>query len=161
MLKELAKILEDAIKAELLQQGHKASGELIDSVKVSSSEFEIIGESLFYGQYVERGRPAKIKRVPIDAILKWMDDKKFSFASDAEKRGVAFAIQYTIYNEGIPTKNSFKYSKNGRRKEYLTTVLNAKKETIRDYINKFIGDTFEVILKDYSKEVGTTTLTVY
>ena len=161
MLKQLATLLQTEIRDELIQQGHKATGNLIDSVKVHATDFQIIGESIFYGEYVERGRKAKEKRVPIDALIQWIEDKNFSVANDAEKKSIAFAIQAKIYKEGIPTKNSMKYSKNGRRQKYLSTVLDNNKDKIRTYINNYVSDKIDIILTNYSKTVGVTEITVF
>jgi hypothetical protein len=67
ILNTLAAFLSEQLKTELISQQHSATGQLVDSVNVyvegGGNLVEIKGESLFYGAYVNRGRPAGIKKV--------------------------------------------------------------------------------------------------
>jgi len=67
---ELATLLQTELKAELLQQGHSATGNLINSVEVKyfAGEFKIVCTSEPYGQYVERGRKKKAKLIPLEFL---------------------------------------------------------------------------------------------
>lgn len=103
-LEGLTKVLKRDTQQTLERAGKRASGELIDTIEVVLLQlFDrfIIQEShLFYGDFVISGRKKGGKKVPIDALEKFIKDKGFSIA--AEKiRGVAFAIQTNIFKFGI------------------------------------------------------------
>ena len=93
------------LQNELVKQGHIASSELKDSIDVAVTQafniFTITGRYLNYGRYVDTGRKAGIKRVPIDALIRWMRIKNIQLNGKREK-SVAFAIQTAIFKKGIP-----------------------------------------------------------
>ena len=131
-LQFIADYLQDEMIRQLLEQGHSATGKLVQSVKNQVREttkgWQIIGRSLFYGVYVDRGRPAGIKKVPISALINWIVAKRFE--SDKKKiRSMAFAVQYNIWKNGIkdPKKlgwitNTLKENE-GRIKQDIETIF--------------------------------------
>ena len=113
--KRVFKIIGAYIKAlivELALQGHNATGTLINSITtnvLSAPNASILfGEFVYYGRFVDLGKTGA-RRVPIDALIKWIKQK--GFESVAKKiRGMAFAIQKTIFEKGISTPQSWKGS---------------------------------------------------
>jgi hypothetical protein len=62
----------------------------------------IEGKSLLYGRYVDSGRRAGIKRVPIDALIGWIRVKGIPL-NGRKERDLAYAIQLKIWKNGIPS----------------------------------------------------------
>lgn len=55
----------------------------------------------FYGEYLDRGRPIGIKKVPINALLAWIKAKRIAPRPGQTELGLAFAIQTGIFKRGI------------------------------------------------------------
>ncbi|MFQ8806207.1 MAG: hypothetical protein ACLR8Y_15435 [Alistipes indistinctus] len=76
ILDQLAEHLKKALQTDLSVQMRVASGTLINSieavVKETMSGFEIVGSAVYYAKYVENGRRAGAKGVPIEALIEWI-----------------------------------------------------------------------------------------
>lgn len=111
-LNEVAELITEALKTELIKQGHRATGKLINSIKaivintVSSSE--VLVSYLDYGQSVNKGQPPGT-RVPLQDLVRWVKVKGIATKWD-EIQPAARAIQRAIYRYGTPTP--------GRRANY-------------------------------------------
>lgn len=124
-LENLADYMRQAFVQELIDRGHQASGKLIRSVEVKVDNFvkglAITGYAEFYGKFVESGRRPGVKRVPLDALIEWLKQKNFS--EDANRiRGIAFAIQATIFRDGIKQSPWIEETVNKNERE-ITNIL--------------------------------------
>ena len=142
----IADYLKPLLVAELETQGHQATGDLIESIdhtiRKEVGAIILEGKFLDYGSYVERGRRAKAKRVPLDALIEWIKQK--GFESDAKKvRGLAFAIQKKIFDVGISTPDSWKGE---TTKNWLSKTLNSQKQKITNDIKELITKEMMLII---------------
>jgi len=148
-LELIGRLLSEKLKAELLAQGHRASGKLIDSIKadivVSGNEAVISISYEDYGKFLNNGRRAGAKRVPIDAILRWLAVRNIGAA--IERKRIAFAIQRKIFEQGSPTRNSFAFSQNGRRKLFNEQVVADNFNTINEILERLLIEEFEIQFK--------------
>tara|TARA_R110002167_G_scaffold174781_2_gene373732 strand:+ start:2623 stop:3099 length:477 start_codon:yes stop_codon:yes gene_type:complete len=103
-LYQISTFLQEDIKQILLDKGHNATGELVESIKNTVSRgsdmFTIEGSMAKQGEFVINGRLIGAKGVPIDALVKWIQNKNFSNGISST-RGLAFAIQKSIKKKGI------------------------------------------------------------
>lgn len=136
------------------EQGHVASGKLISSLetKYIIDEKVIEVQILFedYGQYVDRGRRSETKRVPISALEEWIRIKGIA-SEDKEVRSIAFAIQRKIFKEGIPTRNSLKFSSTGKRTDWFNDVVNENEKNIEDLLTEMVEKDSDIILENVLK----------
>lgn len=108
---------------ELKAQGHKDTGTLIQSLRseVSNRLNEKVSISYFseqYGIYVDKGvKAANVKYSPY-VLLDWAARKRPSL-SQKELLGFVVATKKKHEKTGIPSPNSFSFSQNGRRKEWI------------------------------------------
>jgi hypothetical protein len=118
---------------ELLNQGHKASGNLIESVQAEFTRrmkvFEIAISYLKYGVYLEKGIKAReYKRGPsreeIEGLLNWLRYKRLVAQIDNAARSFAFAIAYAHRRDGFPTPNARNFSPNGRTTRFQSIAIN-------------------------------------
>ena len=104
ILDALAIELEGYLRENLKKYGKTVSKDLYNSIKVEIKEFtdsfQIIGKSLYYGQFVERGRKAGGKRVPLSVLLQWVKARGLA-SGNKEISKVAWAIQTSIHKRGI------------------------------------------------------------
>ena len=151
IVKEIDKVLKE-LQTELLQQGHKATGALIESAEQKTA-FEdatrLVIDIYFndYWVYVNNGVAAN--RIPytprrrgeaarggtskyIEALISWA---KIIGIPDNEAKGFAFAVARKHSMEGMPTRSSYRYSSNGRRTNFLGFVTDGIEERIAAAIN--------------------------
>ena len=117
---------------ELIKQNHRATGNLIGSLDYKLDpasgglSLEITAEG--YAQFVNRGRKAGGKKVPIVVLVEWIKQKGIE-TNNKKVLGMAFAIQKTIEKQGIPTANS---RKRGKRVEFVDdTIIRIQSEIVR------------------------------
>lgn len=145
-IRELLKVsgrgIAEDIKSELRLQGHVNTGELIKSVqsgvinKTDGADLEI--EMNDYHVFVEHG--VKAGRIPFGGrskagrggVSKYIQGLINYFISKGkskeEAKRAAFATAHKHKDEGMPTKNSYKYSKNGRRLEFINEGTKSTKQ---------------------------------
>jgi len=157
--KLVGKMIIKALQEELIGQGHEATGNLIKSFeqRVVYLPKSVVMEILMddYGIYVNEGREKKKKKVPLDALIKWIEQRAIA-NGDKEVKSMAFAIQQNIWAEGSPTAGSFKYSKNGRRKGFIEYVIDHKLDNVYDELEKELFEGYETaissIIKQYNQK---------
>ena len=140
-----------ALQMELIEQGHKATGNLVNSFEQralslpNSLVLEILMDD--YGTYVNNGRQKGGKKVPIDVLVAWIE-RKAIVSGDKKVKSLAFAIQQTIHKEGSPTKGSFRFSNNGRRKGFIDFVISEE-------LNDIYNELEEQVFKGYDAAIAT------
>ena len=157
--KKVGKLIIASLQKELLGQGHKATGNLINSFEQRVIELpnSIVIEILMdeYGIYVNEGRKTGGKKVPISVLVEWIERKAIA-SGDKDVKSLAFAIQNTIHKEGIPTKGSFKFSNNGRRKGFIDFVIDNELDDVYNELEKQVfegyDDAIATIVKDFNKK---------
>ena len=128
----LADFFKQELAAELTAQGHTDTGRLVNSINYTIlsdlSTVKIVFEYLYYGDIINNG--VKAANIPfgrstgkktslyIEALKNWAARKGFK-----NPLGAAFAIAKTHKKEGMPTRGSYKFSNNGRRKNWRGFVL--------------------------------------
>lgn len=132
--------LEEALGSELIRQGHRLTGALIQSISVKIFErFDSLGlEGIFndYGIFLDTGvSKDKIpfsgatgrggKSLYITGLINWV---RLKFKVNAKKaKGIAFAIAHTHKKKGMPAGGD-------KFKGWMTKTLNAKERRISDLI---------------------------
>ena len=138
--KELMLDLQANIRAELEAQGHKLSGKLIESVTFT---IEQQGTSYVanmymegYGLILETGVPAN--RIPfgrktgakiskyIQALIGYFQKRGFG----GESKSMAFRTARAQKREGMPTRASYRFSRNGRRTGAIRETLGSAQNRI-------------------------------
>jgi hypothetical protein len=144
-------------------KGLDKSSALYKSVQVSYDATPIfkIG-SLDYLQYLDGGRRAGARKIPVQIILKWIKKKKIrprnakgQFKSMTLNQ-LAFVIQRSIFNIGIRPRNILKKSFQEIDKLYKDNVESGIQEIIDSLfknINDEVGKTSAAILKITPKTI--------
>lgn len=133
----LGQFIINELGKELIKQNHRATGNLIASLDYAIEHrgdlFSIIVTSLPYGGFVNTGRRAGAKKVPIQVLVEWIKQKGIA-TNNKKVLGIAFAIQNKIHKEGSPTKNRVR--KFGKGVDFIDDTL----ERINGEIEKRIAD---------------------
>jgi len=162
-LESVGEFLKKELGKELEAQGHKATGSLINSIEYAVNFYKdglILAISYNdYGAVVNNG--VKASRIPygkdsnggtsqyIQGLLNWVLKVKTLTTEKNKALGIAFAIAKTHAKMGIPTLNSFKYSKNGRRLGFQDYVLAQKSDEIIELMQKNLDAPVWAALDDY------------
>ena len=129
---DIAADVKELIINEWIAQGHYMTGEfaakLTHNVRKSGNvvEIDIIdGTSRGYGKIIEYGVKSKQIRYPyararIEGLTRFVISR--GIASGALAVSIAYAIATTHKREGMPSLASVKYSKTGKRIEYVKDV---------------------------------------
>ena len=138
-IEALGQLIINELGKELIKQQHRATGDLISSLdyrlNLRSSGFTLEILMNDYGLFVNTGRKAGKKKVPIQALLEWIKQKGIE-TNNKKALGIAFAIQKTIQKEGSPTRNS---RAKGKRTEFIDDTL----DRLDNVITSMVGDLYE------------------
>jgi len=155
---KIAKLIISSLQKELIEQGHKATGNLVNSFEErvielpNSMVLEILMDD--YGVYVNNGRKSGGKKVPIDVLVKWIERKGIA-SGDKEVKNAAFAIQNKIWQEGSPTSGSFKFTNNGRRTGFIDFVIDNKLNEVYNELEQEVFEGYDAaiatIVNDFNK----------
>ena len=149
---ELISDLIEALKDEYKAQGHVLTGRLIKNIKATITQAGERMESeitlLPYARYLERG--VKARNIPfspgsgrksskyIDALIQYFLQRGVRPVEEAKR--AAFATARKHKKEGMPTRSSFKYSKNGRRKFAIRETIEGEGDRITEDFAKRYAD---------------------
>ena len=147
--------MENEFRKELIDQGHKLTGKLIQSIRSEVKEMQTAVEGLIYFEdyytYLETGVPAS--KIPYGGRSSGAKTSKYIAAlidywrlrgkSDKEARSAAFATANKHKQEGMPTKASYSFSKNNRRTGFLSHVVKTNKSLLEDLLEKHGHQAFQ------------------
>jgi hypothetical protein len=141
------------LKHEALQQGHRATGSLIDTIewKITKEESESFVATIFansYWVYVENGVTAA--KIPytvggrrrggtskyIEGLKNWAKVVKPEL-NEKQALGFAFAVARKHKKEGMPTRGSYSFSRNGRRLGFVQNI-------IENHVDKILAKVIDV-----------------
>lgn len=150
---------------ELEAQGHRATGRLIASVvarvQTTLDEIEVAMSHLDYGIIVNtglspervpysRGSGAKTSKF-IDALMGWIRLKGIAGGLDKNVRSIAFAMATVMKREGVPTKGSYRFTRNGRRTQWIDYIYQQYNVQWQDRMETiaadYVEDAFDAILE--------------
>lgn len=158
ILTELANQIIEIESNELINQGHNATGTLLNSLENKVTRtldgYEVQGYVEEYGLALEKKRQPG-KPPPISALIEWARTKGLA-STDKKLRQIAFAIQKAILLEGIPTtgrrtpngKGAFRFSKVGRRTGWINETLKQADKLINTKIDEITDAESEIILNN-------------
>jgi hypothetical protein len=140
-LRILGRLAVKELRRELILQKHVATATLHDSINYklvsTSTGLSMNVYAANYGIFVDSGRSAKTKRVPIQALIDWILVKGFT-SDDKEAKSIAFAIQEKIYQEGIPTTRGRRVA--SRRTRFIQIVKENIESEAREILRTQIQD---------------------
>ena len=172
-IENLKKVISKALMDEFTAQGHKMTGAIVKDIEYQK---EYKGKSLIltgkmypYGMIVQAGVTAdKIPYDPnrrtgagtskyIQALILYAK-QRMGARSDASAKSIAFAIARTHKKEGMPTKGSHKYSKTGKRKDWILEAMARYEKEITEAVSEVafeaVSVTFDLIITKYQKELN-------
>ena len=145
ILANLTQQLTPIIKTIMLSHGLKSNSKLINSIQLESDDKMINFLINDYFEYVSTGRKSGGKKVPIEAIIQFIKDNNLQPRPIQSKalthrksqrletiNQLAFAIQTSIYKQGIQGKNYID--------EIIQTMTDISAANIADNYTESIAD---------------------
>lgn len=168
MLELAHKISELAIQAIAMEwkaQGHNLTGKAISEIetviKMNINNMTIQGFVLDYMAINNQGVPAdRIPYTPnsgkktskyISGLIDYA--KKRMGASDKQAKSIAFAIASKHKQEGMPTKNSVKFSQTGKRTGFIEFALDKIQPQLLQLINDVVKEAITFTVMSYYKSI--------
>lgn len=149
------------LREELTEQGHVLTGRLRDSIqyRIQATPGKVVGmiEAEDYALSMEFGVPAS--RIPFSGATGRGGTSKYISGlirffilrgrSPAEAKRAAFATANAHKREGMPTRGSYQFSKNGRRTGFVSHTINSTLSEIEAMFEKEFG---AVLLLEFELE---------
>lgn len=155
----------DEIRKEIKNQGHVATGNLLNSVR---TEITDKGDTLVGRVYIADyagilNKGVKASRVPytrgsgagssryIDALIGWIRVIKPGM-SDVERKSFAFAIANKAKKEGHPTRGSYAFSQNGRRTGWAKAAIQDNSDSIKQLLD--LSEPVAALIRDMVNRIN-------
>ncbi len=163
VIREVMTDLRTKLRASQADQGHTLTGRLQEStdydIRAGRSAITAKMEMEDYGVFVEFGVPAS--RIPfsgrsgrggtsqyIQGLISFFELRGLS---GREAIGAAFATAHVHAREGMPSRESSRYSKTGERTGFIKTVLQDEVKNISEKIEKEFGIRIEFLFGENFK----------
>jgi|GEM_PF-1613614 len=152
-LGQMGEFIRSITAEEFSQQGHSLTGKSLKSIKYKVSKqsktWTIEISHAGHMSYLNTGVPADRvaytrnsgagKSAFIAALIKWVKLRGIA-KGFTKSKSIAFAIANTMKKEGIPTKGSFEFTKNGRRTGWLDQPINKQETKIEEKLEEVYCD---------------------
>lgn len=147
-IEALQNILNEALMDEWEAQGHKATGavykEIEYQIKQTTDTLTLNGFMPFYGNIIAAGVPES--RIPysgrtgrggvskyIEALQRYAQ-WKMGITDPKKSLSVAFAIATVQKRSGMPTPGSYKYSRTGKRRDWVEEAFKNNDDKITEAV---------------------------
>lgn len=149
---KIGKALVDEVRNQILLQGHNLTGALSKSVEFKT---ELVPDGIIirfllnnYGLPVNNGvipsripygkkTGAKVSKY-IQGLIRFA---KIRFrVTEKQAKGIAFAIARKHIKEGMPTQSSYKYSRTGKRTDFIEEAIIKEAPNILQFIGELEAD---------------------
>jgi hypothetical protein len=161
ILQKVAAVLDNAFKDEIKSQGHSLTGKLENSIQGQQSETQVEGSMLDYGYIVNDGTISE--KIPFSGthgkggtskyIQGLISFFKLKGLSEKEATSAAFATAKVQKKEGMSTAASSRFSKNGKRQNFIADVAAEQDPVIDKVVSQGMDDIFN---SEYNKQKSET-----
>jgi len=149
-LVEVTEKLVREAKEELVRQGHSLTGQLEDSIRYELTQLPNVTQTIVfmanYGKYVDQG--VKAANIPFQEgsgkkSSKYIDGlQRFWILKglpEDEALSAAFATAKKHKKEGMPTRDSYRFSQNGKRKGFFSDTVTDLQDEI-EQLGAIVGE---------------------
>lgn len=152
-IETISKKVVEMLRDEATQQGHKDTGTFDKSIgyKIDASTFTSVFYYAFYGEFLNNGVKKEKVNYSISVLIPWALRKGIIKSKSKKDLSPLYAIRKTHEKEGIPSKGSFKFSKNGRRIGFQDHVIKEIPKIVQPLIQNELIEPLKLIFFDILK----------
>lgn len=138
-------LIQDGLRNELVQQGHRLTGGLADSMEITYSQdadsFSGHIQARDYAVYVDAGVAPNRVRYPIRIMIEY-----FVLRGLPRKEAIsaAYATRAVHQREGIPSRASYRYSLNGHRKGFISRGVRSVLDRVQEAFETALGAAVDI-----------------
>lgn len=149
---EAMQIAQRGFRAELVGQGHRLTGRLAESIvyevgyDASGAHGEMLADN--YAVYVDAGIQPQNVRYPIQVMISYWRKRGLG---EREAVRAAWATRAKHKREGMPTRSSYAFAKNGRRSGFIKHGIAGAIEEIRTLFQDKTGEMVEVFYLEMAR----------
>ena len=162
-LQQIGRLALDAVAIAWKAQGHNLTGKAIQELE--TRVIDVRGVTIIQGYIVDymaninEGVPAS--RIPyspgsgartskyISGLIDYV--KRRMGKSDREAKSIAFAIASKHKREGMPTKNSARFSSTGKRTGFIEAALEGIEPKLAEMIELAVQESIELVIESFFK----------
>lgn len=135
LLEAIAETVIESIQKQMIIIGLKDSN-IIKSItyKINSNNYTILFSMPFYYSFIESGRNPLTKKIPVLILIKWMKRKRIAVGKETK---IAWAIQQSIYNNGI------------KARPFLQKALNDAHQEVYEIMSINLSNIIDNIIKQF------------
>lgn len=163
-IERLQLVLTELLTEEFEAQGHTMTNKLISDieykVKYDLNAITVSGMMYPYGSILNVGvKPGKVPfsgtgkkggtSLYIRALQKYAKIR-MNIGGDRESLGVAFAIAHTQRREGMPTYDSYRFSKTGKRMDWIEDAL--RKDRLVQAVTQMAFNIYRIDIDTFIKK---------
>jgi len=171
-IEKLQHVLNEALMDEFEAQGHRMTGKVVQDieyvVKQHTDMISIAGMMYPYANYLAAGTSAG--KIPFSGrtgsggtslyieALKNYARQRMGIENDKKALSVAFAIAHTQKKQGMPTQGSYRFSRTGKRTEWVGDALKNNEDKISEVISSMAFNLLtvklDVLIKKWQIELN-------
>lgn len=162
-LQQIGRLALDAVAIAWKAQGHNLTGKAIQELE--TRVIDVRGVTIIQGYIVDymaninEGVPAS--RIPyspgsgartskyISGLIDYV--KRRMGKSDREAKSIAFAIASKHKREGMPTRNSARFSSTGKRTGFIEAALEGIEPKLAEMIELAVQESIELVIESFFK----------
>lgn len=164
-LQDIMQFVADALIKEYEDQGHRLTGALADTLRIEITQLTdgVMGIIYLndYYRILDKGvRPERIPYNPgsgkkhskyIQALIEYF--RLRLSVNEETAKGIAFATANKQKQEGMPTRGSHAFSKNGKRLDFFTgTILNSQAAITRG-VDQLFGKAMSNVIDELNTRI--------
>lgn len=133
-------LIRDGLQHELVQQGHRLTGGLADSMEITYSQdsdsFRGHIQARDYAVYIDAGVAPNRVRYPIRIMIEYFILRGLP---RKEATSAAYATRAVHRREGIPSRGSYRFSLNGHRKGFISRGVRSVMDRVQEAFESALG----------------------
>lgn len=158
MLLKIGQYINKHLIQRFTDQGHHLTGVWENSLTLEVSGDTLTCKANHYSKWLDKGVPATDIKYPyaparIEALTEYAKLRGMA-GNEKQAISIAYAIATKHKAEGMPTRASSKYSKTGKRTEFVTDILNEQSAIVKDMIQRHYLSTLQTTVNNQIRKLA-------
>jgi len=158
-IEHLQNVISEVLLEEWEAQGHSINGKVVKDmefvVKQETDKLTLSGLTYPYANYQAYKTRWPNKRPPIAPLQRYVQ-MCMGITDEKKSKSIAFAIATNLKKQGMPTSGGARFSKNGRRLDWIEIGLKNDRvaEAISELAETALSASMEILVKKWNVELS-------